>query len=299
MSTRLAKAVAMTALSLLVIGCGGGPAPSAVPSVRASAGSPSPSPSASAAPARLLLKVTTEGGFINPSATLAALPTVAVYTDGRILTPVSLAVDPPPLLATVAVRDVGPAGATAILAAIKGARLDKPSSAGPGIPGDSGTDVFTAVVDGATTTTRFSGAGQPGPGLPGRSGGGDPAQQAALDLLARLLDPTENWGSTAARESTFVPLGYRVYGGPADPTPAASGSQPSIAWPLAAGLDAFGTPAVPDRGVTGLRQGVVQGPDAARLAPFLRSATTLSTFTSGGRSYVLWVRPLLPDEIGG
>lgn len=297
MSIRLAKAVALTAVTFLAIGCGTGPAPSAVSSARPSLAA-SPSPSASAVPAQLLLKVTTEGGFINPSATLAALPTVAVYADGRILTPAVVAADPPPLVTPIDVRDVGPSGATAILAAIKAAGLDKTSSAAPGVPGDSGTSVFTAVVDGAATTTRFGGGGQPAPGRPGQSAAGDPAQQAALALLARLTDPTETWGSTAARQSTFVPLGYRVYVGPAVTTPPAS-AQPSIPWPLATPLGGFGTPAVPDRGVPGLRQGVVLGADAARLAPVLRSANALSTFSAGGTSYSLWVRPLLPDEIGG
>ena len=297
MSTRLAKAVVLTAAILLVVGCGSGPSPSPVSSTHPTAPA-TPSPSPSTAPAQLLLKVTTEGGFINPSATLAALPSVAVYADGRILTPAVVAADPPPLLTPIDVRDVGPAGATAILAAIRAAGLDKASSAGPGIPGDSGTSVFTAVVDGATTTTRFSGGGQPVPGRPGQSGGGDPAQAAALGLLARLTDPSENWGSTAAHQSTFVPLGYRVYVGPGVTTPGAS-DQPAIPWPLVTPLDTFGTAAVPDRGVAGLRQGVVLGADAALLTPVLHSANALSTFSSGGKSHSLWVRPLLPDEIGG
>jgi hypothetical protein len=78
-----------------------------------------------------------------------------------------------------------------------------------------------------------------------------------------------------------------------------SASQSPIAWPLATDLQGFGTPAVPDRGVAGLRQGVVVGPDATQLGPVLRAATTLDRFISGGKSYQVWVRPLLPDEIGG
>jgi hypothetical protein len=295
MSTRPFALVVLTTLTLIVAGCGA-TAPSAAPSVTARASAP-PSPSASPAPAALLLKVTSEGGFINPAATLATLPIVTVYADGRILTPASLAADPPPLVASVDVRDVGPAGASAILAAIKAAGLDRQATGGPGIPGDSGTDVFMAVIDGATTTTRVVGGGPPGPGLPGGSGG-DPARQAALDLLARLIDPAETWGAGAATSSTFTPIGYRVYVAPADAA-AASGGPSAIAWPLATPLAAFGTPAIPDRGITGLRQGVVLGPDAASLAAVLRLATTLTPFTSGGRSYTLYVRPLLPDEIAG
>src|SRR4051794_1453923 len=66
-------------------GSASSPSASASPSTPASAStsaSPSTAPSPSAAAASLLLKVTTEGGFIGPTATLAALPSVVVYTDG-------------------------------------------------------------------------------------------------------------------------------------------------------------------------------------------------------------------------
>ncbi|MEA2631656.1 MAG: hypothetical protein QOE66_1875, partial [Chloroflexota bacterium] len=54
-----------------------------------------------------------------------------------------------------------------------------------------------------------------------------------------------------------------------------------------------------DRGIAGLRQGVVLGSDATRLAEVLRAARTGDAFTSGSKSFTLWVRPLLPDEVGG
>jgi hypothetical protein len=259
---------------------------------------PAASSSAAAATAGLLLKVTSEGGFINPAATLAVLPTVAVYTDGRIMTPGPVdAIYPGPLLAPVDVRDVGPSGAAAILAAIKQVGLDQPASAGPGIPGDAGTNVFTAVVDGTATTSRVAGA-QPGhPGGPVASG--DEERAAALGLLDRLLDPGETWGAPAAADSRYMPVGYRVYVAPGAPQADSQVSQPPIAWPLATPLAEFGTPSVPDRGIAGLRQGVVLGADATTLRPILERATTLTAFTSGGSSYTLHVRPLLPDEVAG
>ena len=166
---------------------GGGPAPSAVPSARASAGTPSPSPSASAAPAQLLLKVTTEGGFINPSATLAALPTVAVLRGWPDPHAGLLAVDPPPLLATVAVRDVGPAGATAIRR-IKGAGRTS-HRRGAGGPRDSGRPLL-GVVD---APPQHSAGAQPeasrqlarGPGAAGRPRPLSSADHRELGLYRR------------------------------------------------------------------------------------------------------------------
>jgi hypothetical protein len=247
------------------------------------------------------LKVTSEGGFINPAATLAALPIVTVYTDGKIFTPAPVdAIFPGPLLPALNVRDVGPEGAKSILAAIRTVGLDKPAAGGPGIPGDAGTDVFTVLIDGVTTTSRFSGNGPGGPGVGvGGTTGGAPERAAALDLLNRLMDPAETWGAPSAPEGAYTPSGYRIFVGPAGAQPDPSAGSASVAWPLATRLDAFGTPAVPDRGIAGLRQGVALGADAETLTPILRSATTETTFTSAGKSYTLYVRPLLPDEAGG
>lgn len=297
----LRRTISVAIVAIVVAACGSAASsatatPSGPPS---DAPSPSVAPSPSAAPATLLLKVTSEGGFINPSASLAALPSVAVYTDGRILTPgVIPAPYPGPLVPPVAMRDVGAAGAAAILAAIKQVGLDKPSAGGPGVPGDSGTNVFTVVVDGTTTTSRFAGGGQPGPPV-GPVAPGDEQRVAALALLDRLLDPSETWGAAAGPDSTYTPTAYRIYVVPGGPPPDPQASQSPIAWPLATALADFGTPAVPGRGIAGLRQGVVLGADAALLAPVLQRATTLTAFTSGGSSFTLYVRPLLPDEIGG
>jgi hypothetical protein len=207
------------------------------------------------------------------------------------------AIFPGPLLAPVAVRDVGASGAAAILAAIKAAGLDKPAVGGPGIPGDSGTNVFTAVVDGVTTTSRFAGGGPPGPKGPVASG--DEGRAAALALLDRLLDPAETWGAASAPESAYAPQGYRIFVAPGAPAPDASVSEPPVAWPLATPLSEFGTAATPDRGIPGLRQGVVLGADAAALGPVLEKATSQTAFTSGGSSFTLYARALLPDELGG
>ncbi len=309
MSVRIRSTIALAAMCIVLAACGSSPAPSTAessapsPSAPASSGptsAPSPSPSATPAPVALLFKVTSEGGFINPAATLAALPTVAVYADGRIFVPGPVdAIAPAGLVPPVVVRDVGATGAAAILAAIRAAGLDKPATGGPGIPGDSGTNVFTVVVDGETTTTRLAGGGPPGPGGPGAKGSADPGRTAAFALLDRLLDPTDSWGAPSAPEAPYTPMGYRIFVAPGAPETDPAITAPAVAWPLGTSLDGFGTAAVPDRGIAGLRQGVVIGADAATLAPILTAATTATPFTSGGKSYTLFVRPLLPDESGG
>jgi hypothetical protein len=145
--------------------------------------------------------------------------------------------------------------------------------------------------------SRFAGARPGGPGGPVASG--DEERVAALALLDRLLDPGETWGAPAATDSRYIPDGYRVYVAPGPPPADPQASQSPVAWPLATPLADFGTEAEPDRGIAGLRQGVVLGADAATLGPILERATALTAFTSGGSSYTLYVRPLLPDEVGG
>ena len=291
----------------VVAGCGGSIPPSAPSGASATPGAPSPAPtsepsseapSPSAAPAALILKVTSEGGFINPAATLGALPLVEVYSDGRILTPAAGSTTGTLLLPVEDVRDVGAAGATAIVAAIKQAGLDTQSDSTSGVPGDNGTDVFDVTLDGTTIENRISGNG-PGVGRPGGLGGSaDPGHAAALDLLNRLLDPSELWGAGSAPETPFQPTGYRVFAAPVPPQGDPSTAPKPVAWPLSTPLASFGVPAVPDRGVQGLRQGAVVGADAATLAPILGAATIDTGFTSGGQTWTLYVRPLLPDELG-
>ena len=290
------SAAAMASIVVFVVACGGTATGTPVaPSTPVA--SPSASPSAAAT---LLLKVTTEGGFINPAANLTALPSVAVYTDGRILIPGPVdAMFPGPLVMPVVIHHVGPDGAAAILVAIQDVGLDKAATGGGGIAADSGTNVFTVVVDGVTTTSRFAGGGRPGqPGGPVASG--DAERVAALALLDRLLDPGESWGAAAQPDTIYEPAGYRVFVAPGAPDSGDPNvTQPAIAWPLPTTLAEFGVPANPDRGIAGLRQGALLGDDAGLLAPLLARATSITPFTSAGSAYTLSVRALYPDELGG
>jgi hypothetical protein len=281
--------------AVLVAACG----PAATGSPGTSTGPrDSQAPSPSEAPvAALVLRITSEGGFIGPSANLATIPAVSVYADGRIMTPGAVdTIYPGPLLPVVAVRDVGPAGAAAIVTAIRAAGLDRMSTAGPGIPGDTGTTVFAINVDGVLVTTRIA-LGGGGPGIPGGGGNPDPAAAAAKALMDRLADPNETWGAANVVQSAFVPTGYRIYVVPGAPASDGESSQPAVQWPLSTPLDQFGVPANPDRGITGLRQGAAFGADAAALGPVLLAANSQTPFISGSNLYTLYVRPLLPDEV--
>jgi len=227
--------------------------------------------------------VTTEGGFISPSAHLGQLPDVVVDTDGNIYT-----ADPNSaggaLIPLAVVRSVGVGGAAQILAAVKAAGLDQANDngGGPGNP-DAGVTVVTVEIDGQEIVNRLSGGS---PGHPGAS----PAP--ALELVQRLEDPTETWGATNVTATPFVPTAYKIY-----EAPNTSGAASSIDWPLTTSLADFGTAATPDLGITGLRTGVVFGADATSLASAAAGATSDTVFVSGNQQYQLWIRPLLPPEL--
>jgi hypothetical protein len=304
------------AVATLAAACGGAPAapsPTPVPSWTPippgdvnGLGSPSAQPSvpASAGPSAvgLVLEVTSEGGFINPAASIGALPQVVVDADGRIFLPAPAPDGSQPLVPHVVVRDSGHGGAAAILAAIRAAGLDTERSGG--VAADTGSTVFTVVIDGQTVVSRFAAGGpggSSGPGGPGGpvgaggSGGPGGPGAAAFALLARLLDPGETWGAaTAPASEPFVPDAYLVY-----VAPAGAATTDAAAWPLATAPGAFGMPALPDHGVAGLRSGVVTGADARTLAAGLAAVPAGSLVASGGTAWSAWVRPVFPDEIGG
>jgi hypothetical protein len=200
-----------------------------------------------------------------------------------------------PLIQIVTVRDVGPAGAEQIMAAIKAAGLDKEEpSSGP--VADAGTSVFTVMIDGEKVVNRF-GNSLPGPGHPGGNPGGSPGAsqdpaQAAYDLLNRLTDETETWGSASANPTPYTPLGYRLY-----VAPATDSGAPTAAWPLSTSLADFGAPVSGEYGVDGLRSGVVIGADAQALGQALENVQAGTELSSGGTNYQVWIRALLPDEI--
>ena len=294
----VAAAVATAFLVGACTSAGGAPGAAASPP-----GSVAPSVSAAPPPASsdLVLRVAHEGGFVAPSGRLAQPPIVAVYADGRIISPAPVTMEyPGRLVGPLQVRSVGAEGVTAILAAAAAAGLAAADATYPAVGiADAPDTVFVIVENGTRITTRF-GALAEGMGAPGSQGSSEPARKAAADFLARLTDPADMFGAPAAPTALYTPTAFQVWvmpGPPAASDPALT--QQPVAWPLATPLASFGRPATPDAGVAGMRVGVVAGADAATLEPILARANGLTPFTSGGGTFSLLVRTLLPEEAPG
>jgi hypothetical protein len=289
---------AMAATAFLVGACtsaGSGPGATASPPGSAAPGG---SPAASPASSELVLRVAHEGGFVAPFARLAQPPIVAVYADGRIISPAPVTMEyPGRLVAPLQVRSVGVDGARAILAAAAAAGLTGTDAYYPAVGiADAPDTVFVIVQNGTRITTRFNALAE-GMGAPGGHGAFEPARKAAVDFLARLTDPADTFSAPAAPTTLYAPTAFQVWVSPGAPVASDPAlTQAPVTWPLATPLTSFGTPATPDAGVAGMRVGVVAGADAVALAPILARATSLTPFISAGRMFSLLVRPLLPEE---
>ena len=279
------------------------PSPSSVPTPTKT---PSPSPTGTPTPPAVTYTSARSSAIdrgherrrlYQPTAHLGELPQVVVETDGKIYWPdFNNGGATQPIIQPIAMRDVGAAGAEQILAAIQAAGLDQ-DGLNCGISADTGASVFTVEIDGIEYVSRFAGGGPGGPGNPGASpaASSDPCttvQAAALDLVARLVDPTETFGADSAPVTRLSPTAYRLWVAPVDTTLA------SVAWPLSTPLATFGTPATPDFGVTGLRSGIVLGADAQTLRSALEQVQPGAGFTSDGTRYQFWIRALFPYEVG-
>jgi hypothetical protein len=254
------------------------------------------SPTASAEGFVLVFRAALEGGFISPSAIRTRLPIVSVYADGRILSEgMTPAIYPGPLVPSIVVRSVGPAGAAGILKAAAAAGLTGADGTyGPGPALDAATTVITVVHDGGQTVSRFSSL-EPRQIQPGAGAADDPVPAATVQLLGRLMG-TDLFGGTVGPEGRYTPLGFQLFVTPGQPAQSDPGlARPPVSWPLATPLASFGK--ADTLGGDGARVGLVGGADALTVGPVLESATQITPFTSGGTQWTIVVKPLLPDEV--
>ena len=290
-------------IGMLVAGC----STAGTTATRSPTPSPSPSPTPTPSPTpyvkypldtaagSLVLRISSEGGFIAPSADLTRLPEWALFGDGRILVPGPAAqTDPAPLVPNVRQMQVTPAEIQKILAAADAAGLLGPSATYNivGNP-DAGSTLFLATVAGKTHLISANSLG----GVPGPGGGGDPTVAAARAKLAafetRTQDMSTFLGRSVDQAAVYVPTAVRLYissAAPADP----SNPAPKLAWPLST------DPASAEP--VGLAQGVsclaVTGTDLTTFLNAAKTATSATVWTAPSGDYSIQVRPLYPNESG-
>lgn len=247
---------------------------------------------------RLILRVETGGGFTPPEYQLRLIPEFSLYGDGSSVTPgPQIEIYPPPALPSIQTQPISEDGVQAILRAAIDAGVDTGhdmTDMGSTMIADAATTTFTISANGVTNSFAVYALGTFGGDRPDGMSKEEYEARHALAAFVRQLGDLPSWlpAGSLGETTTYEPVGARVYVGQArhdDQLP-----QPKVAWPLDPPLASFGD----DTG-SGYRCGVVAGPDwTDSLQPTAVGTNELTPWVSGGATYGLVFRPLLPDEIG-
>ncbi|MEV4417289.1 hypothetical protein [Catellatospora sp. NPDC049609] len=240
------------------------------------------------------LRIDYTGGFVPPAFNLTRLPAVSVYADGRVLTPgPQIMIYPPPALPNIQEQRISTGDVQKL--------VDLAVAAGVGKSGvDYGTPNVTDLPNTRFTVTTPDGVQHTEVYALTESmdnaSGLTPAQQDArkklLDLVKAVTDLQGTLGASAVGTSTqYVPKKVAgiasAWTAPGDGTSAG----PEVAWP---------GPALPGASLgEGLGLGcVVAEQEAGAVLTAAAKASAITPWTSGGKSWTVGIRPLLPDETG-
>lgn len=268
------------------------------------AGTPAAGTPVAEDPARqLLLRVSLAGGFVPAIVNVARLPLASVYADGSVVTEgPMIEIYPQPILPNLRRTVLTPEGLAAVLDTAETAIAPLDGQVLEGAPvTDMPDTVFTLLGSDRTLTASAYALGFDEATVPVAARAGRAALVALRDLLFDLPGKLEA-GQVASADEAFPIDRLRVYALPIDPAnPPGDPDLPQepIAWPLATDLADFGASAEPPLDAEGFRCDAIAGEDAATLVRALATANQLTPWESGGARYVLWIRPLLPDEPTG
>jgi hypothetical protein len=200
------------------------------------------------------------------------------------------------MLPNLQVRTLTPEGLARLVALAKDKGLLKDAHNDYPLIADAATTVLTIHLDGTTHRVSAYALGEAGADDDAVDGGMiDEATRAGRAALRSFVDAL-----TGIPESDFVgdwapfePTALKLIATRVDELPDEAGNP--VAWPIGV-IDDAGT--VIGDGSLGLRCIDVSDDDLAVLLPVLRGATVVTPFTSGGATFSLIVRPLLPGETG-
>ena len=282
---------------------GVGPAGSVGSVPPASPGRPSATPSAPpgiqhpTGPTQLVLRVDTDGGFVAPGWLLTHVPGFSLYGDGRVVTVgPQIMIYPGPALPSLVETRLTEAGIQAVLRAAQDAGL---FGADRNLPlegiADAPTTTFRLVAGGGTHVTSAYALGMDHP-APDPSAPDAIARRLLADFQAKLENlPALVGAGQLTAESQYLFSGLRVYVDPYQPLQSTDlPAQSPVAWPG----PSLATAGAPVSNQPGTRCVVVEGAQLESVLPAIRASNALTPWTSGGATWSLRLRPLLPDESG-
>ena len=292
-------AVTVVLTSCAGAGAGDGPAPSFPPPTERDVDPGS----------AVVLQVQELGGMVAPWSLLTRLQEPSVYADGRAIRQIdefTTPVEQLPALPQVVQQDLTPAGLDALVQRARDAGVGDGADLGEPLVSDVTTTRFVLATDDGPVFSdayalRFSanlevpiGEPVPSPSISVGSGQGDgtftqeqaDARYKLLDLSAALDDLPAALGTEQVGEE--VPYRFDALAVVMAPGSADSGLE-ALPWP---------GPALPgqDVEVGDASCTVVSGADLAPVLEAIDQARLQTPWTSGGRTWDLRFRPLLPDE---
>jgi len=267
---------------------------------------PSPSPVVTPAPVdfrydtspdALILRISTSGGLVPSDFFFTEMPEFNLYGDGRVIVlgPVP-AIYPGPELPNLIEFTLDSRQLHDLLVEADAAGVLGPDATYPvdGIA-DAPMTVFTSHVNGDHVVSAYAlGIGMDNPT------GIDPAIGEARRKLADFAAAAQRLQSDppapAPAQGPYQPSAVRLLVDrfQAVPDGPDTSVRPTVAWPLErVPLATFGAAYA-----RGGRCGVLEGGDATTFLAAARTATPLAVWRDRAASYVVRVRPLLPDEAG-
>jgi hypothetical protein len=248
----------------------------------------------------LVLKVDTGGGFVAPTTHFREAPWFSLYGDGSLITQgPQIEIYPGPALPNFQVTRIDEEGIQAILQAAKDAGLLGPDRHYDFMTiSDAPTTTFTVVADGQRHVISVYALDESTAG--GSTQGIPPDELKAREALIAFrnkLGDLRSWlpQGSVGDDGPFSFDELRIFVLPASASPEPGLEQNPVDWPLSPDLATFGTALT-----SGLeaRCGSVSGESLQTLLPLVEKSNELTPWESGGSSYSLAFRPLLPDENG-
>lgn len=248
----------------------------------------------------LLLRIAYIGGFVPVEYSLTALPIVSVYADGRVITTgPMIEIYPQPALPNLRETVLTEAGVASVIEQARAAGL----FAGPVYyDGPEITDlpdtVFTVNIEGVSTEVSAYGLGVDETMLPDTANAEARARlielQAFLTDLPANLPPEQIRTADAEYEIEKIKVYAREIDAANPPWDDPAMAQPELAWPLLTPISQFAE--LSEGAYTGMSCAAFTGDEAKSLVEAFQGANQLTPWKSEDKLYLLWPRPLLPDE---
>jgi hypothetical protein len=294
---------ALGAVATFAIGRRGGVARENVPLAQTGTPAPNQAVEHPMGADEAVIRIEYVGGLMLLEARLTQLPLAALYGDGLLLTAgPQIMIFPPPALPNLRQMRLAEEGIQAVLAEAEAAgligderRFDNPLIA------DAPYTAIIVEAAGRTTRTALYALGSDNPEWTDEERAAVAAIQA---FVGRFVDPV-SWLPASAiaagdepypieRLQVLAQLYDQAGLDPNDP----SLDQPAIDWPIDTPISSFESMGSLPGSPASLSCAVLSGADASAVVEAAADANSLTPWVDEEQEWLLWLRPVLPDEAG-